>query len=329
MLVRCQSDCECGYFLCRGKTPQRCMGFRPLSRSHLPDGVRGMLHCAHTTHQRSVGRSGNECIDTNILGDVVQCGRLHEPDKAAFAGGVRRTMRRCSDQISYIVLDPNIGADIQCLAFVGTDLIFQLTAQILTPTAKDHFPALRRKLNRGRTADARGCLQLALQARGAAASPDSSALKHCARITDELLVDVRGVVSRLRESDGIDLHQALRALDPGLPTPRVVFDLDSEVRVPDIPQAEAMLRCAQEGLTNALRHSGAHEIRVVLTDSPEGLTLTVEDDGTGEYFHVWPALVLFGSLMTLKSVRCTKAGKGWNTGRWPPMGYCSPASVRR
>jgi len=123
-------------------------------------------------------------------------------------------------------------------------------------------------------------LQLALQSRGTA-SPEQSPLHHCVRITDELLVDVRGVVSSLRESDGIDLHQALRALDPGLPSPRVIFDLDSTVRVPDIRQAEAMLRCAQEGLTNALRHSGANEIRVVLAESGEALTLTVEDDGNG------------------------------------------------
>jgi signal transduction histidine kinase len=135
-------------------------------------------------------------------------------------------------------------------------------------------------------------LQLALQVRESAgsrvaaetpspATPANSALRHCVRITDELLVDVRGVVTRLRESDGIDLHQALRALDPGLPSPKVIFDLDPAVRVPDIRQAEAMLRCAQEGLTNALRHSGADEVRVVLTDSAEGLTLSVDDDGVG------------------------------------------------
>jgi len=40
-----------------------------------------------------------------------------------------------------------------------------------------------------------------------------------------------------------------------------------------------MLRFAQEGLTNALRHSGATEVRVILTESAEALTLTVEDDG--------------------------------------------------
>jgi signal transduction histidine kinase len=123
-------------------------------------------------------------------------------------------------------------------------------------------------------------LQMALQARGV--TPTDAVLQLCTRLTDELLLDVRGVVSSLRESDGIDLHQALRALDPELPVPKVIFDLDSRVRVPDIRQAEAMLRSAQEGLTNALRHSGADEIRVVLTESSDGRVLSIEDDGSGK-----------------------------------------------
>jgi signal transduction histidine kinase len=89
------------------------------------------------------------------------------------------------------------------------------------------------------------------------------------------------VVTSLRESDGVDLHQALRALDPGLPKPIVAFELDEQALVPNIRHAEAILRCAQEGLTNALRHSGAERVLVALRDSVEGLTLSVEDDGNG------------------------------------------------
>jgi hypothetical protein len=45
------------------------------------------------------------------------------------------------------------------------------------------------------------------------------------------------VVTTLRQHDGVDLHQALRALDPDLPRPRVTFDLDGEVRVSDTADA--------------------------------------------------------------------------------------------
>jgi signal transduction histidine kinase len=134
-------------------------------------------------------------------------------------------------------------------------------------------------------------LQLALQTRGAAPANSAS---QCVRLIDELLVDVRGVVTTLRQSDGVDLHQALRALHPGVPQPRVTFELDADVRVPDIRQAETILRCAQEGLTNALRHSGAAEVRVALAATPEGLTLTIEDDGRGQIVTVTPGNGLRG-----------------------------------
>ena len=119
-------------------------------------------------------------------------------------------------------------------------------------------------------------------------------LDQCLRLTDELLTDVRAVVTTLRQHDGVDLHQALRALDPDLPRPRVTFDLDAELRVADMHQAEALLRCAQEGLGNALRHSGAAEIRVALAHGPEGLTLTIEDDGRGRAAGIRPGNGLRG-----------------------------------
>jgi signal transduction histidine kinase len=52
-----------------------------------------------------------------------------------------------------------------------------------------------------------------------------------------------------------------------------------------------MLRCAQEGLTNALRHSGAAEVRVTLAESGEALTLTVEDDGNGSVIEPGNGLI--------------------------------------
>jgi signal transduction histidine kinase len=100
-------------------------------------------------------------------------------------------------------------------------------------------------------------------------------------LADELLTDIRMVVSTLRQEDSIDLRTALLALDPALASVSVEFNLEPQATVSDIGKAEALLRCAQEGLTNALRHGQATEVRVTLARTDAGLVLSVEDNGTG------------------------------------------------
>lgn len=107
------------------------------------------------------------------------------------------------------------------------------------------------------------------------------ALDESLRLADELLADIRSVVSTLRDAEGIDLPGALRALDPGLPRPRVNFEIEPGLRMADIRSADVLLRCAQEALTNVLRHSGAWTVRLRLGFEPAGLVLAVEDDGRG------------------------------------------------
>ncbi|NNP67966.1 histidine kinase [Acinetobacter sp. Ac_5812] len=106
-------------------------------------------------------------------------------------------------------------------------------------------------------------------------------LKECGQLADELLQDIRHVVSTLRQNDGINLHTALRALDLGFKSPVLHFELDSQVRMNDISQANTLLHCAQEGLTNALRHSAAKNIWIKLMTIDNGVHLFVEDDGRG------------------------------------------------
>jgi signal transduction histidine kinase len=122
-------------------------------------------------------------------------------------------------------------------------------------------------------------MQLRLLVRDAAPAPRDIA-HECERLAEELLTDVRGVVGALRADDGIDLQQALAALVPPLPHPRVRLEIDGAARVADLAQAQALLRCAQEGLTNALRHSGADNIVIRLAPADDGVLLSVEDDGS-------------------------------------------------
>jgi signal transduction histidine kinase len=107
------------------------------------------------------------------------------------------------------------------------------------------------------------------------------ALDESLRLAEELLADIRGVVSTLRDAEGVDLPAALRALDPGLPRPKLSFEIEPGLRIADMRSADALLRCAQEALTNALRHSRAWIVRLRLGYEPAGLVLEVEDDGRG------------------------------------------------
>ena len=123
-------------------------------------------------------------------------------------------------------------------------------------------------------------LHLALETR-TRATAEPSTLSQCLTLTDELLTDIRTVVSAFRQEDSIDLRSALLALDPAVASVSVQFNLEPEAVVSDIGKAEALVRCAQEGLTNALRHGGATEVLVTLSRHEEQLVLSVEDNGTG------------------------------------------------
>ncbi|MGL6290672.1 MAG: sensor histidine kinase [Silanimonas sp.] len=101
------------------------------------------------------------------------------------------------------------------------------------------------------------------------------------QLADELLADIRAVVSELRQHDGIQLGDALQALARPLPGVRIELNGREQARVATVAQAEALLRFAQEGLTNALRHGQATRIELRVENTDGRLRLSVEDDGSG------------------------------------------------
>jgi len=110
---------------------------------------------------------------------------------------------------------------------------------------------------------------------------DEAPVALCARLADELLADIRGVVQQMRGDEGLELAPAITALASPFPRPRLHLQIDEDARVGSLAQAEALLRTVQEGLTNAARHSQAGNLWVVLRREAGGLRLDIRDDGRG------------------------------------------------
>jgi signal transduction histidine kinase len=96
-----------------------------------------------------------------------------------------------------------------------------------------------------------------------------------------LLTDVREAVSEMREERGVDLGNALRVLAEGVPALDVTLDLPETLRIDDPERAQVLLRCAQEIITNTVRHAGASRLSLKVTSDADGLRLEAKDDGRG------------------------------------------------
>ena len=97
----------------------------------------------------------------------------------------------------------------------------------------------------------------------------------------DLLREVRAVVDAEREARFLDLRAALQVLSDAIPAPRVTLHYDETIVIADPESAHAILRCVQEGITNAVRHAGASRIDVVVCAREDGLSVRVVDDGAG------------------------------------------------
>jgi len=100
-------------------------------------------------------------------------------------------------------------------------------------------------------------------------------------VTKLLLGDVRGAVDALRDAGELDLPAALRKLADGIPRPRIHVAVPEDLAVADPGAGEVVLRCAQEMVTNALRHAGAENVWIEVERRGETLAILARDDGAG------------------------------------------------
>ncbi len=121
-------------------------------------------------------------------------------------------------------------------------------------------------------------LELAKQTvAGRAAEP----VQEAQAVTRLLLSDVREVVSTLRDDRSVDLRRALETLAAGTPEPRVHLSFPENLEIRDPSQAHALFRCAQEAITNAVRHARARNLWIELRKEDDGIVLRARDDGRG------------------------------------------------
>ncbi|NWF26452.1 GAF domain-containing sensor histidine kinase [Streptomyces sp. PKU-EA00015] len=110
-------------------------------------------------------------------------------------------------------------------------------------------------------------------------------LQQVAELAAEAADELRAAVVELRpaalDEDGLvnTLRTQIQVLDRAH-TAKVTFGTCG-VRALPAAQEEALLRVAQEALHNALRHSGADRVDVVLVRRGQGALLSVTDDGKG------------------------------------------------
>lgn len=138
-----------------------------------------------------------------------------------------------------------------------------------------------------------------------------------------LLADVREAVSRLREDDTLDLGLALQQLAEGVPGLDVVLDVPGDLGIEDPARAQVLLRCAQEAITNAVRHASATHLELSVRPEAGGIAVVARDDGRGVDLPepgnglrgMRERLAQFGGSLDIESEK----GRGFALRAWLPL----------
>ena len=96
-----------------------------------------------------------------------------------------------------------------------------------------------------------------------------------------LLRNVRDVVRETHESPGADLGRALRALCADVQGMAVHLEIPADLQLEDAARGHCLLRCVQEIVTNALKHSHAANLWITMGNADGAITIEARDDGHG------------------------------------------------
>lgn len=166
---------------------------------------------------------------------------------------------------------------------------------------------------------------LSMQLEVAARVTDGRAKEHIERahgIGKLLLADLRSAVSDLREPR--PLGMALRALVAAPGTLVVHLALAPQLEGIGGDQAEALVRCVQELMTNVERHAGAQNVWITITAGRSAIRLVARDDG-----QTAPTVIAWGNGLTGMRERFSALGGSVDAGRRAAGGFEVEASMPR
>jgi signal transduction histidine kinase len=96
-----------------------------------------------------------------------------------------------------------------------------------------------------------------------------------------LLDDVKSMMQAAKEEIPVDLVRELQDLARDLPSPHVHLDCPAELPLRDPRAGRALLRCAQEFVTNSIRHGTASNVWIRIEIEPSAVVFLACDNGSG------------------------------------------------
>lgn len=96
-----------------------------------------------------------------------------------------------------------------------------------------------------------------------------------------LLTDIGEIVDTLGRAERLDLRRALESMTGEMPRPRVHLRVDEGLEVQDAELAHLLLRCCQEIVTNAAKHSAAENLWLDVVQEDGLIEVRARDDGRG------------------------------------------------
>jgi signal transduction histidine kinase len=125
-------------------------------------------------------------------------------------------------------------------------------------------------------------LSLNLEAAAHGAAGEAREAIGSARSLVRLLIeDVKALVLASKDETPVDLACELRELARDLPSPHIHLDCPPDLEITDPRVARALLRCAQEFITNSIRHGTAANVWLGIAVDEGQVSLVAHDDGSG------------------------------------------------